>query len=246
MQQRHVRDLALVLWLPHFWVKIGLRGEIIPGKNINHLSWGEKNEDEKFSAFSPTFVDCVTRSLEIIEAETHLVRRHKNAEWEKKSRRYAKCKGELGQHKDFPCKVRKLDFWSKSTAACDPCIFEEKNASWQKLIASMVCASFGAKVRCRIMHLSLPVQSSTTTHTEWILIESKWRTISPYPDAEPMPLVSGFVGQACFCFPRICIVLQEVAGNMHRLYSSLLWPNCLFPFTHSAASSTFIGFADLL
>ena len=82
----------------------GLRGEIIPGKNINHLSWGEKNEDEKFSAFSPTFVDCVTRSLEIIEAETHLVRRHKNAEREKKSRRYAKCKGELGQHKDFPCK----------------------------------------------------------------------------------------------------------------------------------------------
>ena len=104
MQQRHVRDLALVLWLPHFWVKIGLRGEIFPGKNINHLSWGEKNEDEKFSAFSPTFVDCVTRSLEIIEAETHLVRRHKNAEREKKSRRYAKCKGELGQHKDFPCK----------------------------------------------------------------------------------------------------------------------------------------------
>ena len=86
----------------------------------------------------------------------------------------------------------------------------------------------------------------THTHTEWILIESKWRTISPYPDAEPMPLVSGFVGQACFCFPRICIVLQEVAGNMHRLYSSLLWPNCLLPFTHSAASSTFIGFADLL
>ena len=101
MQQRHVRDLALVLWLPHFWVKIGLRGEIIPGKNINHLLWGEKNEDEKFSAFSGTFVDCVTRSLEIIEAETHLVRRHKNAEREKKSRRYAKCKGELGQHKDF-------------------------------------------------------------------------------------------------------------------------------------------------
>ena len=111
---------------------------------------------------------------------------------------------------------------------------------------SMVRASFGGKARCRIMHLSLLVQSSTTTytHTEWILIESKWRTISPCPDAEPMPLVSGFVGQACFCFPRICIVLQEVAGNMHRLYSSLLWPNCLLPFTHSAASSPFIGFAD--
>ena len=47
-------------------------------------------------------MDCVTRSLEIIEAETHLVRRHKNAEREKKSRRYANVKESLDNTKIFP------------------------------------------------------------------------------------------------------------------------------------------------
>ena len=56
------------------------------------LFWKE-NEDEECSAHFSILVDCVTRSLEIIEAETHLVRRHKNVEGEKKFKLNAGCQG---------------------------------------------------------------------------------------------------------------------------------------------------------
>ena len=123
------------------------------------------------------------------------------------------AKESLDNTKIFPA-----NFWSKSTAVCDPCIFEEKNASWQKLIASMVCASFGAKVRCRIMHLPLMVQSFTTTRTH--IQSGSW--LSP-SDAQSVrilmpsqcPLSPGlwvkrafaFRESASFCrrWPAICI-----------------------------------------
>ena len=52
-----------------------------------------KNEDEECSVHFSILGDCVTRSLEIIEAETHLVRLHKNAEG-KKLKFNAGCPGE--------------------------------------------------------------------------------------------------------------------------------------------------------
>ena len=52
-----------------------------------------KNENEECSVHFSILGDCVTRSLEIIEAETHLVRLHKNAEG-KKLKFNAGCPGE--------------------------------------------------------------------------------------------------------------------------------------------------------
>ena len=43
MQQRHVRDLALVLWLPHFWVKRGDHsGEEYKSPLVGGEKWGRK------------------------------------------------------------------------------------------------------------------------------------------------------------------------------------------------------------
>ena len=57
---------------------------------MGNLAWVRKcavlegKEDEECSARFSILGDCVTRSLEIIEAETHLVKPHKNVEGEKK------------------------------------------------------------------------------------------------------------------------------------------------------------------
>ena len=51
------------------------------------------NEDEESGGHFSILGYCVTRSLEIIEAETHLVRRHKNVEGEKKFKLNAGCQG---------------------------------------------------------------------------------------------------------------------------------------------------------
>ena len=61
------------------------------------LFWKE-NEDEECSAHFSILGDCVTRSLEIIEAETHLVKPHKNVEGEKKFHRGRE--GEMGNSSD--------------------------------------------------------------------------------------------------------------------------------------------------
>ena len=52
-----------------------------------------ENEDEVSGARFLILGYCVTRSLEIIEAETHLVRQHKNVEGEEKLKLNAGCRG---------------------------------------------------------------------------------------------------------------------------------------------------------
>ena len=51
------------------------------------------NGDEESGARFSILRYCVTRSLEIIEAETHLVRQHKNVEGEEKLKLNAGCRG---------------------------------------------------------------------------------------------------------------------------------------------------------
>ena len=61
---------------------MGITWGILPGEE-NVLFWKE-NEDEECSVRFSILGDCVTRSLEIIEAGTHLVKLHKNVEGGKK------------------------------------------------------------------------------------------------------------------------------------------------------------------
>ena len=65
-------------------------GNLVGEENI---SFWKENEDEECSVHFSILGDCVTRSLEIIEAETHLVKLHKNAEGEKKLKFNADCQG---------------------------------------------------------------------------------------------------------------------------------------------------------